>query len=220
MFLGCLVRRLSKSLSEKSSCDLDYGSDGRVFAAIDADIRHYQKALTSNIFTIDLCAIPLLLYPIFSWVFIGVFRFSDPPAEGNSKAIPQASASTAKDRSPSCPDGVGVRKFHASVSDYQSLLERAISRLEWNHTEAREELYERARLALRSAQFASDKQRKDNASRLEQAIRIVELRSPKRFDPKASTYLLLISILFLPQLWTIDFTCMSLYWIGRPRKFS
>jgi hypothetical protein len=103
------------------------------------------------------------------------------------------------------------------VFDYESILERAISKLESNNPHAREEIYARARSALSSTEFVDDNQRKTNMSKLEQAIRLVEKRSPRPIPAKGSTTLLFVTILF-PGLWVMDFTSMSIYWVAPPRN--
>jgi len=88
--------------------------------------------------------------------------------------------------------------------------------------EARQTLYDRARMAL-TAQLDEYDQLQIECERraLEAAIRRVENqgRAPEFLAKQPSTALLIVSIILLSKLWVLDPTSMSLYWVARlPRR--
>ncbi len=133
------------------------------------------------------------------------------------------------------------------ADDYYPVIARAISQLPSDTREARQTLYDRARMALAAQLKDGQHTSKSEAKRLalEIAIRRVEERASSSQSPHAipvipnvehapkkkfrqsvaisspfhrpTTTLLIISI-FFPRLWIIDFTCMSLYWVARLPK--
>jgi len=145
---------------------------------------------------------PILLLVI-AWVIAG-FRKS---ALGVDKAhpIPTEVKSTSQATSAS----------HRSTGDYYSVIARGVSRLPDNTVEARRALYDRARTAF-AAQMDGRPPSwiKYERRTLEKAIRQVELASPRRLNRygPAST-LLLIASMYVPVLWAMDFTSMSLHWV-------
>jgi hypothetical protein len=119
------------------------------------------------------------------------------------------------------------------MADYSLLIARAVSRLESNTSEARQQLYERARTAL-IAQLTKDSAVSEleialEQSALEAAIFELEQKSSaehfcqptlqsrenQRLNHRGSTTLLIFSILFFPVLWVIEPICMSVYWVAR-----
>lgn len=208
------------------SCTKSLTSDPEYFAAevsvqFSSAITEDQNVLLHNVWLINLGTVPVLLYPVLLWIFTARFWFrqSDRERGLNSDATsPDVLPANPGSISSCPPDSAGARNVVVSVADYLALLEHAISRLDWNHSEARGQIYERARSALRTAQFTSSRQQRKNASQLDQAIRLAELRSTKRFEPKASNTLLVATMVLCSWLWMNDVTCMSLYWIASPRK--
>jgi hypothetical protein len=115
-----------------------------------------------------------------------------------------------------------------SEADYESLITRAVSQLADNNPRDRQGLYDRALAALttqlqqQSRELSASRIAKEKRA-LAAAVRRVEKdartkeRQKTRAMKGASTALLVFSLLF-PGLWAIDFTCMSLYWVARPRR--
>jgi len=114
-----------------------------------------------------------------------------------------------------------------SSVDYYPLIARAVAKLDDNSPLARVAVYGRARRALTAqlrAQEPSTAEPRIAQERraLEEAIRRVEDEAPARraqttprLQTKPSTALLALSIFLFPQLWLIDPTLMSLYWVAR-----
>lgn len=97
------------------------------------------------------------------------------------------------------------------AANYYSLIFRAVSKLPSNTPKARRGIYERARKAL-----AAQTDAKPEHNALERAIRAVE-KSPHEIPgTRGPTWLLLLSIFFLGNLWLLDSTCMSVFWVVRP----
>ena len=98
--------------------------------------------------------------------------------------------------------------------DYYALISRAVCKLPTNNRATRQELYQRAREALHNILRGQERSRRKTEWRaFEQATRKVEAEN-RKLEP-GSTGLLAI-LLFLPGLWAIDFTSMSLFWTARP----
>jgi hypothetical protein len=152
--------------------------------------------------------------PIFAaailWVIAG-FRKTEPTKQ-RSKQDPSPSmpwgepSSEAKTQTPS-----------AATHNYYALISDAVSQLEDKSEEARQAIYVKARNVLADklqGYGRRDTQREWKA--LEKAIRDVEeIYNPAK---AASTISLIASILFLPMLWIMDASSMSLYWIASLRK--
>jgi hypothetical protein len=107
------------------------------------------------------------------------------------------------------------------LADYYPVIARAVSGLTDNPPLARAAPYAHARRALNAQLLPmSAMQIKRERRALEEAIRKVEEESSVRpARTKASTALLVASILLLPAVWIIDPTSISLYWVARlPRR--
>jgi serine/threonine protein kinase len=141
-----------------------------------------------------------------------------------AKAAPPAEASPSERRKRPWFSYAAVCKFKTTapsttIEEYQSVVGRAVSGLADNTPQARYEIYGRARAALVSSlsgQGVADADVGREQRRLEAAIQKVERASPKppRFQERASTALLLASLIF-PGFWAQDFTSMSVYWVAR-----
>jgi hypothetical protein len=102
--------------------------------------------------------------------------------------------------------------------EYYVIINRAVSKLSPNSTAARQRVYDHARNALQSQLLNHDPsviERERGA--LEGAIRNVEtiadLRDKEKLGPRSTG--LLVASIWLPGLWAMDFTSMSLYWVAR-----
>jgi hypothetical protein len=145
------------------------------------------------------------------WVIVG-FRKTEPikqrsKEDNHSPSMPWGEPSPeAKTQTPS-----------ATTHNYYALISDAVSRLEDKSEEARQAIYAKARTVLADklqGYGRRDTQREWKA--LEKAIRDVEeIYNPTK---AASTISLIASILFLPMLWIMDASSMSLYWIASLRK--
>jgi hypothetical protein len=151
------------------------------------------------------------------WVIAG-FRKTNPKRQ-RSKEDPNPSlpwgepSPEAKTQAPSVTDAAEP----SAPNNYYALISDAVSRLEDKSEKARQAIYVKARTVLADklqGYGRSDTRREWKA--LEKAIRDVE----ENYKPTkaASTISLIASILFLPGLWIMDASSMSLYWIASLRK--
>jgi hypothetical protein len=99
--------------------------------------------------------------------------------------------------------------------NYYPLLFQAISRLSINTRGTRREIYARARAAL-VAQPLTESEIKRELRALERSIRDIETSPYQIPGTRASSGLLILSILVLKVLWISDPTSMSGYWVIRP----
>jgi hypothetical protein len=146
-----------------------------------------------------------LLYLVAGWVIAG---FRKPASEAQPKP----------DEAPPPLEPPS----HRPPADYYPVIARAVSRLTDNTPEARQTLYDRARMAL-TAQLDEHDQLQIECERraLEAAIHRVEnqRRAPEFLAKQPSTALLIASIILLSKLWVLDPTSMSLYRVARlPRR--
>lgn len=114
---------------------------------------------------------------------------------------------------------------HRSMADYYPIIARAVASLTENTPQARQAVYDRARSVLLTQLDGQHARIGREQKSLEAAIHKIEIAEKYRdrttrepiIARKASTALLLVSM-FFPQVWLMDATCMSVWWVARLPK--
>jgi hypothetical protein len=117
------------------------------------------------------------------------------------------------------------RLVGASMTDFYPIISRAVfsSGNSMDRPEARQQVYKRARVALKGILGETDASEQDLARErraLELAIRRLEQDISSPVFRRASTVLLIISVFLFPRLCIADITSMSLYWVARAKLAS